>query len=94
MTSRISTSVPSGTSAPVAERTFSLQDVVALDAERLVGLRPHLVDAAERVEVVDIGRAEIDRQRLEDVGDRHVQHARLVAVDLAGRTAGWTPRRW
>ncbi len=54
----------------------------ALQAEVLVGLGAHLVDAAEGVEVVDIGRAEIDLQRLEDVGDRHVEHARLGAVDL------------
>ena len=33
----------------------------------LVGLGAHLVDAAEGVEVVDIGGAEIDLQRLEDV---------------------------
>ena len=53
-----------------------------IDAEALVGLGAHLVDAAEGVEVVDVGGAEIDLQRLEDVGDRHVQHARLGAVDL------------
>ncbi len=70
------------------------QDIVALDAVLLVGLRPHLVDAPEGVEVVDIGRAEIDRERIEDVGDRHVQRARLVAVDLRGNTAGCWRRRW
>ena len=58
----------------------------------LVRLGAHLVDAAEGVEVVDIGRAEIDRQRLEDGRDRHVQHARLVAVDLAGSIAASSSR--
>ena len=58
------------------------QDVVALEAMLLIGLGADLVDAAEGVEVVHIGGAEIDRQGFEDVGDRHVQHARLVAIDL------------
>ena len=58
------------------------QDVVAVEAEALVGLGADLVDAAEEVEVVDVGRAEIDLQRVEDVRQRHVQHLRLGAVDL------------
>src|SRR5690606_6496012 len=60
---------------------LQLQYVLAVDAELLVGLRLHLVDAAEGVEIVDVGSAEIDRQRLEDLRDLDVQHTRLVAVD-------------
>ncbi len=58
-----------------------------LDAVLLVGLGPHLVDAAEGVEVVDIGRAEVDRQRLEDVGDRHVQ-VRALSRSIARKYCG------
>ena len=47
MTSRISTSVPSGTRAPVEERTRSRLMSFCIDAEALIGLRPDLVDAAE-----------------------------------------------
>ena len=57
-------------------------DVVLVDPEALVGLRPHLVHAAERVEVVHVGGAQVDAQGLEDVGDRDVEDAGLLAVDL------------
>ena len=59
-------------------------------AERRVGLRGHPVGAAEQVEVVDEGRAEIDLQRLEHARRRHAEHLRLVAVDVGAhaRRAG------
>ena len=47
-----------------------------------VGLRRDAEGAPEHVEVVDVGRAEIDAQRLEDRLQRHVQHLRLVAIDV------------
>jgi hypothetical protein len=47
-----------------------------------VGLGGHPVGAAEHVEVVDIGRAHEHAHGLEDVGDGHLQHLRLVAVDV------------
>ena len=50
--------------------------------EVLVGLGADLIHAPEEVEIVDVGRAEIDLQRVEHVRQRHVQHARLGAVDL------------
>ena len=41
-------------------------DLFGLQAERGLGLHVHLVGAAEAVEVVDVERAEVDLQRLED----------------------------
>ena len=35
-----------------------------------------------KVEVVDVARAEVDLQGVEDVGERHAQLLRLVAVDV------------
>ena len=50
--------------------------------KRAIGLRRHAIGAAEHVEVVDVGRAHVDPQRLEDVGHRHAQHLRLDAIDI------------
>ena len=47
-----------------------------------LGLHAHLVGAAELVEVVDVGRAEIRLQRAEDVAQRHVERLHLLAVDV------------
>ena len=47
-----------------------LRDVLGAIAERRVGLRDHLVGAAEAVEVVDVRRAQIDLHRLEQLGQR------------------------
>ena len=49
---------------------------------RIVGLRRHLIGAAEDVEVVDVGRAHVDRQRVEHAADRHAEQLGLGAVDL------------
>jgi hypothetical protein len=57
-------------------------DIVLGQAEALVGLGAHLVDAAEGIVVVDEGRAEIDLQGLEDIGDRHVEDLGLLPVDI------------
>ena len=54
----------------------------AVDAERRVGLRDHLIRAAELVEVVHVRRAEIDAQRLEHVVERNAELLHLVAIDV------------
>ena len=41
-------------------------DVVGFDAELVVGLHLDLLGAAEVVEIVDVGRAEVGLQRAED----------------------------
>ena len=70
------------------------RDVLGLHAEAGIGLRRDAERAPEHVEVVDVGRAEVDAQRLEDRLQRHVQHLRLVAIDVdvelrrAGREGG------
>ena len=53
--------------SPARVAHLELQDVVGLEPERHVGLRVHLVRAAEAVEVVDVQRAEIHLHRLEEV---------------------------
>ena len=50
--------------------------------KRRIGLRGHAVGAAEQVEVVDIGRPEIDLQRLEHPLRRDTEHVGLGAVDV------------
>ena len=44
-------------------------------AEPLVGLDAHLLGPAELVEVVDVGRAEVRLERVEDVVERHAQRS-------------------
>ena len=59
--------------------------IVAIVRLRLCG---HSVRAAQQVEIVDEGAAEIDRKRIENVCRGHAQHLGLVAVDIglhAGR---------
>ena len=57
-------------------------DVLRPGAKGGVGLDPDAVGAAEAIEVVDIVRAEIDLQRLEDIGDRDAQLCGLGAVEI------------
>src|SRR5471032_757074 len=54
-------------------------DIVGEGAELRVRLHPHLIHAAEAVEVIRIGRTEIDLHRIEDVGHRHAQ---LLGLDV------------
>ena len=61
---------------------LQVRDVAQRQAVRIVGLRRHPVGAAEDVEVVDVGRAHVDRQRLEDAADRHAELLGLGAVDV------------
>ena len=57
-------------------------DVAQGEAIGIVGLHGHAVGAAEDVEVVDVGRAHVGRQRLEDARDRHAELLGLGAVDV------------
>ena len=75
LTSRIWASVPSGTMPPRSLRTRRPRQVVDLLAEVGVALDVDLPGAAEPVEVVDVERAEVDLQRVEQLGDRDAQRA-------------------
>ena len=68
---------------PRSLRTLSCLQVVDLLAEVGVALDVHLPGAAEAVEVVDVERAEVDLQRVEDLG-RSTRPCVLacVAVDV------------
>ena len=77
-----SMTAPSGTICAGGVARLELRDIARRGAERRVGLRDHLLGAAEVVEVVDVEAAEIDLQRLEDVGDGDVLLLGLDAVDV------------
>jgi hypothetical protein len=53
-----------------------------LVAERRVGLRRHPVSPAEIVEIVHIGRTEIDLQRLEHAVCRNLEHLGAHPIDI------------
>ena len=72
----------SGTISPLALRVFRLTDGVQVLAEIAVGLRRDAVGAAEKIEIIDILRAEIDLQRLEHVVGVDAQHLGADAVDI------------
>ncbi len=57
-------------------------DVLGVGAERRIGLDHDLVGAAEFVEVVHVERAEINLQRVEDIGDGDAELLRARAVDI------------
>ena len=57
-------------------------DIFGLLAKWRVGLGHNPVDAAELVEVVDVGRAKIDLQRFEQVGQRDALGLRFDPIDL------------
>ena len=65
-----STSVPRGTISPEALRTLSCSTSSRRAAEAGVGLDVDLPGAAELVEVVDVERAHVDLQGVEDVVER------------------------
>ena len=52
-----------------------------------VGLDVHLPGAAEAVEVVDVERAEVDLQRVEDVVERHAHASWPCRGRCRGRAA-------
>jgi len=67
--------------APVVPR-LQIDDVVDVVSKRSVGLRRHPIGAAEIVEVVNIGRAEIDLQRLEHTVGRNFEHLGADPIDV------------
>ena len=80
--SRKSTTLPSITMSPAALRVRSRARSAVSLPERQIGLRRDVVGAAEQVEVVDIGRAEIGLDRVGDARDRHAELLRLDAIDV------------
>src|SRR6185437_10132429 len=53
-----------------------------------VSLDVHLPRPAVLVEVVDVERAEVDLERVEDLGDRDAHELDLVAVDVEEQPGG------
>ena len=58
------------------------RDVLGVQPEARLGLRIHLVSAAEAVEVIDVQGAEIDLHGVEDVRKRDALGLRLLAIHL------------
>ena len=73
---------PSGTVSPLVLRTRIFRTSIGVAATVGVGLRDHTEGAAEQIEVVDVGRAQIDLQRREHVGHVDAEQLRLDAVDV------------
>ena len=67
---------------PLGAPHLELPDIADPVAEPLVGLDVHLPGPAELVEVVDVVRAQVELQRVEDVADRHAQGHALGPVDV------------
>src|SRR6476469_81977 len=61
---------------------LQISDVLYPLAEVAIGLRIDAPGAAKQVEVVDVRRAEIDLECLEQVGQRHALRLGLDAIDL------------
>ncbi len=78
----------SGTMLPDGRSRLQPADVADLGAVRRVGLRGDAPGAAEEIEIVDVGRAEIGAERRKDVLDRHAQLLGALAIDV-----GIEPRR-
>ena len=76
------TSDPSGTIAPCALRVSRRRICSGCRRNADFGLRVDLIGAAEAIEVVHVERAEIDLQRLEDVGQRHAVGLHALAIDV------------
>jgi hypothetical protein len=66
--------------SPLALRTWS-RPILRHHAIRVIGLGIDLEGAAEPVELVDVGRAEIGLERLEDVAQGHPERLGLDPVD-------------
>ena len=67
LTSRTSATAPMGTIVPLGVADPQPADILDLVAVFGLGLRDDLPGAAEEVEVVDVQRAQVDLERLEDV---------------------------
>ncbi len=66
----------------IAAARVELHDVFRLQAARRVGLHDDALLAPAAGEVVDVGRAERDRQHAVDVGEGHAQRVGFFAVDV------------
>ena len=80
--SRTVVNEPSGTVSPLELRTRMASTSFGSMRASGRGLRDDAEGAAEQVEVVDVGRAEIDLQRGEHVGHVDAEQLRLGAVDV------------
>ena len=67
---------------PLVVPHLKLADVAGVAAEALIGLDVHLPRPAELVEVVDVVRAQVDLERVEELADRHAQGHALGPVDV------------
>ena len=75
-------SADSGTLAPLFERTYTLLEILGVDAVLGVGLQDHEPHPAELRELAGDLRAEERLHRLEHVAHRHAEHLGLVAVEV------------
>ena len=57
-------------------------EIVLMRTVGCLGLNVDAIDAVEHIEVVDVDRTGEGLERREDVGHRHAQQLRLVAVDV------------
>ena len=73
---------PSGTVSPLALRTRILSTSATSLPVLVARLRGDAEGAAEQIEVVDVGRADIDLQRVEHVLHVDAEQLRLGAVDV------------
>ena len=89
---RTSISVARRIICPRLFRTWSWRMSCGVAAELLVGLDVDLPGPAELVEVVDIIRAQVDLQGVEQLADRHAQGHALGPVDLQVQPGGVGPR--
>ena len=76
------TSVPSGTISPLGVARLEVLHVARFGPERRVGLRRDVVRPAIKREVIDVQRAEIDRERVPNGVERHVHGFGLGAVHV------------
>ena len=70
---------------------FQPLQIVDRHAELGVGLHVHLPGAAEAIEIVDIQRAEVDLQHVEDVGHGDAHRLDGGAVDIQIQPGGVGP---
>ena len=69
-----------GLAAPIAHP--DLQDITGFSTIERVGLRGDPECPSEQIEIVDVGRTDIDLERAEHVGDVDAEHLRLGAIDI------------
>ncbi len=94
LTSRTEAMLPSGTIPPRLVPHPQRRQVADLLAEVGVALDVDLPGAAEQVEVVDVERAQVDLQGVEQLGDRDARQLGLVAVDVQVQPRAYWPGSW